>query len=139
MKTEVKNAFGKVIMTAEYEPADNLVYNNWMGYQTREGIITAANAGLEIIAQHRCPYLLNDNTLVLGPWDHAVEWIAQDWTPRAIAAGLTHFAHVVSPESFAALSAQAMASGIAGSFQMRIFGGVPEARAWLRAARQGAG
>ena len=138
MKTEVKNAFGKVILTVEYEAADNLVYNNWVGYQTREGIITAANAGLEVIARHRCPYLLNDNTLVLGPWDHAVDWIAQDWTPRAIAAGLTHFAHVVSPESFAALSAEAMASGVAGSFQMRIFGNVPAARAWLRAARQAA-
>lgn len=136
MKIEVKNVFGKVIFTAEYETADQLVHNEWFGYQTREGIITAANAGLEVIARHRCPHLLNDNTAVLGPWDHAVDWIAQDWTPRAIAAGLTHFAHVVSPESFAALSAEAMASGVAGSFEMRIFGGVPEARAWLRQAQQ---
>lgn len=135
MKTAIKNAFGKVIMTAEYDAANRLVHNEWFGYQTREGIITAANAALEVIARHRCPHLLNDNTAVLGPWDHAVDWIAQDWTPRAIAAGLTHFAHVVSPKSFAALSAQAMASGIAGSFQMRISGSVPEARAWLRAAQ----
>ncbi len=136
MKTEVKNAFGKVIMTTEFEASNNLVYNSWMGYLTREGVILAANAGLEVIARHRCPYLLNDNSAVLGPWDHAVDWIAQDWTPRAIAAGLTHFAHVVSPESFAALSAEAMAGSIAGSFQMRIFGRVAEARAWLRQAQK---
>ena len=135
MKTEVRNAFGKVIMTVEHEAANYLVYNNWMGYQTREGIITAANVSLEVIACHHYPHLLNDNTLVLGPWNHAVEWIAQDWTPRAIAAGLTHFAHIVSPESFAAPSAEAMAGSTAGRFRMRIFGNVPEARAWLRAAR----
>ena len=85
----------------------------------------AANAGLAFIARHRCPNLLNDNTAVLGPWDHAVGWIAQDWTPRAIVASLTHFAHVVSPESFGALPAHAMASGIAGSFQMRISAAYP--------------
>ena len=136
MKTAIKNVFGKVIMTAEYDVADRLVYNEWFGYQTREGTIMAANAVLGVMARHgRCSRLLNDNTAVLGPWDHAVDWITQDWTPRAVAAGLTHFAHVVGPESFAALSAQAMATGTAGSFQMRIFGSVPEARAWLRAAQ----
>ena len=102
----------------------------------------AANAGLAFIARHRCPNLLNDNTAVLGPWNHAVDWIAQDWTPRAIVASLTHFAHVVSPESFGALPAHAMASGIAGSFRQRTRGpclavrcpvGQPRARARRRA------
>ena len=35
----------------------------------------AANAGLAVIARHRCPNLLNDNTAVLGPWNHVVDWI----------------------------------------------------------------
>jgi hypothetical protein len=135
MKTEIKNAFGKTIFTAEYEAANRLVHQEWFGYQTRGGIIAASNGGLEVIARHRCPRLLNDNSAVLGPWDHAVDWLAQDWTPRAIAAGLTHCAHIVSPESFAALSAEALISSLGGSFEMRIFGSEPEARAWLHTAR----
>ncbi|QKG54294.1 hypothetical protein [Hymenobacter sp. BRD67] len=88
--------------------------------------------------RYKCPYLLNDNTNLMGPWDHAVAWISEDWTPRAIALGLTHFAHVVSSESFAALSAEAMYTSIGTSFQMRIFGSRTEARHWLRDAQQAA-
>lgn len=136
MKREVTNAFGKVFLTMEYEADNNLTYNNWQGYQTVESIMKGANIGLELMAQTRCPYLLNDNTHITGPWDHAVAWIAQDWTPRAMALGLTHFAHVVSPASFAALSAEALATSVGGSFQMRIFGSVPAARQWLCEAQQ---
>ncbi|MCB2408893.1 STAS/SEC14 domain-containing protein [Hymenobacter lucidus] len=136
MKKEISNAFGKVYLTIEYNAEKHLVYNNWIGYQTHAGIVTGANACLEVLQQAGCPYLLNDNTLVVGPWDHAVEWIATAWTPRAIAGGLTHFAHVVSPESLAALSAQTMHTSIGTYFQMKTFGNADEAQAWLRAARQ---
>ncbi|RYY19796.1 MAG: hypothetical protein EOO36_04970 [Cytophagaceae bacterium] len=95
-----------------------------------------ANLGLEFLAQTKCAHLLNDNTHVTGPWDHAVTWIAEDWTPRAIALGLAHFAHVVDAKSFAALSAEALVSGVAGLFEMRIFGDVAPARHWLKTARK---
>ncbi|MDJ0367641.1 hypothetical protein QMK33_21045 [Hymenobacter sp. H14-R3] len=138
MKKDITNAFGKVFISIDYDRANSLIYNDWRGYQTLESIMAGANACLGELQQFKCPYLLNDNTNVTGPWDHAVAWIAQDWTPRAMALGLTHFAHVVSPESFAALSAEAMFTSIGTSFQMRIFGSVPAARQWLREARQGA-
>lgn len=80
--------------------------------------------------------MLNDNWEVIGPWNHAVDWIVTDWAPRASAQGLTHFANVVSPESLAALSAEAMLLGIGNQLQMRMFGDIDAARAWLRAAQQ---
>ena len=132
MKKDFTNAFGKVFLSIEYDARNHLSYNDWRGYQTLESIMTGANAYLKELARHHCPYLLNDNTNVTGPWDHAVAWIAEDWTPRAMAAGLTHFAHVVSPASFAALSAEAMFTQVGDSFQMRIFGNLDEARQWLR-------
>lgn len=138
MATELINGFGKVYLTTGYDAANQWVYNNWIGYQTYIGIIAGADACLHPLKEHACPYLLNDNRLVIGPWDHAVEWIVTDWAPRAIAQGLTHFAQVVSPESLAALSAEAMHLGIGGRLQMRMFGDIDEARAWLRAAQQAA-
>jgi hypothetical protein len=138
MKKDLTNAFGKVFLSVEYDAQQKLLYNNWRGYQTLESIMTGANACLLELARHRCPYLLNDNTSVTGPWDHAVAWIAEDWTPRAIAGGLTHFAHIVSPESFAALSAEAMVTKVGTSFQMRIFGNLDAARQWLRQEQQAA-
>jgi len=136
MTREVANAFGKVFLTMTYEPQNNLTFNVWQGYLTLESIMNGSNVGIDFIAQTRCPYLLNDNTHVSGPWDHAVAWIAQDWTPRAIARGLRYFAHVVSPESFAALSAEALVSGVGDKFEMRIFGNIEAARQWLRTCQQ---
>ncbi|MBT9394251.1 STAS/SEC14 domain-containing protein [Hymenobacter sp. NST-14] len=139
MALELTNGFGKVYLTIEYNPASEWVYNNWVGYQTYTGIVAGADACLAPLREHACPYLLNDNRQVLGPWDHAVEWIVTDWAPRAIAQGLTHFAHVVSPESLAAISAEAMHIGIGGKLQMKMFGDIDEAADWLRQARQTVG
>ena len=136
MKREVANAFGKVFLTMTHEPANGLTYNSWHGYLTLDSIMSGANVGIDFLGETSCPCLLNDNTQVSGPWDHAVAWIAQDWTPRAIARGLRYFAHVVSPASFAALSASALVSSIGDQFEMRIFADTEAARQWLRECQQ---
>lgn len=136
MKKEISNAFGRIFLTVEHQEHNHLIHNNWLGYQTHESIVLGANICLEVMQVYNCPFLLNDNRLVVGPWDHATDWIANDWTPRAVEAGLTHFAHVVSPESFAALSAQMMEEKINGSFRMRIFGDFDEAKWWLKQVPQ---
>ncbi|MFC5269268.1 hypothetical protein [Adhaeribacter terreus] len=138
MKKEISNAFGKVFLTIEYQQEKNWVENTWLGYQTTESIMKGANVCIEELKANHCAYLLNDNQQVVGPWDHATDWIAQDWTPRAIAAGLTHFAHVVSPESLAAMSAEMMQTKIEGSFNMKAFDNQEEAKAWLMAAQKDA-
>ena len=138
MPTELTNGFGKVYLAIEHDAANGWVYNNWIGYQTYTGIIAGADACLHPLRENACAYLLNDNREVIGPWDHAVEWIVTDWAPRAIAQGLTHFANVVSSESMAAQSAEAMRLGIEGQLQMRMFGDITHAQAWLRDAQQAA-
>lgn len=135
MIQEISNVFGKVFLTIEYNAANNWVVNTWLGYQTPESIVKGANACIEVIKKYNCPYLLNDNEQVVGPWDHATDWIAEDWTPRAIAAGLTHFAHIASPESLAASSAEMMGQKISGSFNMQTFSNQEDAKAWLSAAQ----
>jgi hypothetical protein len=60
------------------------------------------------------------------------EWIAQNWAPRAIAQGLTHFAHVISPESLARLSAENLQYSIGASLQMQIFENAEKAKVWLQ-------
>ncbi|MCR5889948.1 STAS/SEC14 domain-containing protein [Hymenobacter sp. J193] len=136
MATELLNGFGKVYLTIDYDQANHWVYNNWIGYQTYTGIISGADACLLPLQQQACAYLLNDNRQVLGPWDHAVEWIVTDWGVRAAAQGLTHFAHVVSPDSLAAQSAKAMLLGLEGRLHLRMFSDMDQAQAWLREAQQ---
>ncbi len=138
MLQELTNAFGKVYLTIEHDSSNKWVYNNWIGYQTQPGIKAGADACLVPLQTNACAFLLNDNREVVGPWDHAVEWIVMDWAPRALAQGLTHFANVVSPESMAALSAQAMHLGLGGRLVMRMFGNIDDAKAWLRSEQQAA-
>jgi len=139
MPTDLLNGFGTVYLRISYDEANDWVYNEWLGDQTYTGIIVGADACLGPLTEHTCAYLLNDNRRVTGPWDHAVDWIVRNWAPRAIAAGLTHFANVVSPEALAASSGQAMALGLHGQLHMHQFGDLEEARQWLRTAQQKAG
>ena len=134
MPAELTNGFGKVYLSIEYEASGPWVYNNWIGYQPFAGIIMGADECLHSLRENGCAHLLNDNRLVIGPWDHAVEWIVTDWAPRATAQGLTHFANIVSPESLAALSAEAIQVGLSDRLQMRMFGTIEDAKAWLRSA-----
>lgn len=136
MSTTLLNGFGTIYLNISYDAANRWVCNEWVGYQTYVGIVAGADACLLPLAENKCAYLLNDNRRVIGPWDHAVEWIVSNWAPRAIAGGLTHFANVVSPESLAASSAQSMALGLNGQLQMRLFGDMAEAQQWLREAQR---
>jgi hypothetical protein len=136
MPTDLTNGFGKVYLRITYEPANHWVCNDWIGYQTYVGIVAGADACLAPLVENKCAYLLNDNRQVIGPWDHAVDWIVTNWAPRAIAGGLTHFANVVSPESLAASSAQSMALGLSGQLQMHLFSDIDEAKQWLQEAQR---
>ncbi len=136
MKIEINNAFGKVFLTVEYDASRHLVHNMWMGYQTLESVMLGANACLEMVERFKCPFILNDNRLVVGPWNHATDWIADDWSPRAVALGLSHFAIVVSQDSLAALSAETMAEKVTDSYFVRIFGEFDQARQWLASAKR---
>ncbi len=135
MKQEVRNSLGKLFLTTQYELAHHWVYNNWIGYQSFDSIVQGANVCLGLIAASGSACLLNDNREVLGPWNHAVEWIASDWTPRAVANGLQYFAHVVSDDSLAKVSSEEMHQKVEG-FEMRMFSDIEEAKSWLNAKKK---
>ncbi len=138
MKKELKNESGQIFLTIEFDALNQWVYANWSGYQTRASIRQGADTYLEVLAQYNCPYLLNDNRWVAGPWSQVTEWITQDWVPRAIALGLIHFAHVISPESLARLSAENLQHRISASLQMQIFENAEKAKEWLRQVQRSA-
>ncbi len=133
MKIELKNKLGKVYYSVEYDQANGWNYSTWTGYVTVEEVKQACLEGLALISSNRCPDLLNDNSLISGPWSGANEWIATEWMPKALGMGLKWFAHVVSPNVFSALSASQLVSRVEGmNFEMRIFETRTEAQQWLR-------
>lgn len=131
MKTELSNALGIIFFSTEYDHRHSWIYNSWKGYQTFDNVVAGANACLEELKKHSCQRVLNDNSQVSGPWDHANIWIKQTWMPQAIGAGLKYFAHVVSPNTLAEMSARDMHQNASGIFTMRVFDQLQEARNWL--------
>ncbi len=132
MKLEAKNKFNKVYYTVEYDKASKHIYGNWVGFVTVEEVKEACLIGLSLLEKHRCPYMLNDNSQITGPWSGANEWIATVWMPRALAAGLKRFAHVVSPNIFAAMSVEQLVTKVEGmGFEMQIFQSKQAAKEWL--------
>ncbi|GAB3197638.1 hypothetical protein ABID22_000807 [Pontibacter aydingkolensis] len=128
---ELKSSTGKVYLTITYDEKNRCVHNNWLGYLSLENVRQGAMAVLHFIDTFKAPHTLNDNRELVGPWDQAVDWIEQEWMPRAVEAGLKCFAHVVDQDAFAAAAATDMLNRVNGQFQMRIFKDIYDAKQWL--------
>lgn len=134
---ELKDTKGNTFYRAYADRENGWVYSGWFGvYLSVEQIQEAALAGLELLKEAGMTKLLNDNSQLEGVWDEANEWIANVWMPQAIGAGLHRFAHILSPDLFAQLSAEFMEDNSKvmpeEAFQLRLFNSREEAEAWLQ-------
>ena len=136
MKQELTSALGRVFLTIEDHPSHRWVAVEWRGYLTAENIKTGARAYTEALARSGYACVLNDTRAVLGPWDHSMDWVVNEWAPNAAAAGLRHFAMITTPESMADQSAANFYAQLK-SFEAQVFDDVEAAQHWLqqRAAR----
>ena len=131
---EVKNN-DRTYISLYYDPAKKLYYNDWVGFVNKDQVIQGCLKGLQLVEQKNYPYMLNDNSNLTGPWAQANEWIATEWMPRAIGADLKYFAHILSPNIFAQLSAQQMEMN-ANGFHMKSFENIEAGKRWLEEMRQ---
>jgi hypothetical protein len=111
-----------------YDEANKIMICNWIGFQNKESIMASGAVILDIVKKKGIAKVLNDNTLVTGPWQDAAEWTAKEWFPAMIAAGLKYFAWIFSSNIFAELSAK---KAMPASDVIKSFGAYREAFAWL--------
>ena len=126
-----KNNLNKVFLTIEYDAVNNWYYTNWIGYASPENIKKGAEAYLQLLKENPCPYLLNNNQEIVGPWDRANDWLEHVWVPQVSELGLRYMAHILAPNIAAALSGQDLQRRVNGAFEMRIFGSLEKGIAWL--------
>jgi len=135
MKQALKDKNQNVFYEVEYWSDKNIIYSNWKGdFLDVDEVKEGALLGLEKIKEYKTSIFLNDNRELRGSWDGANEWIANEWIPNAIAAGLKKFAHIVPEDIYAQLSADFMKDNseeVKDAFQMRIFEDEAKAIAWL--------
>lgn len=132
-KLELKNSFGKVFFTLEYNKNEDYIYADWIGFVTVENVIEGATKVAELLEKTKCPSFINDNTRLTGPWKNANDWIEKEWTPRALQAGLKNFAFVVSPNIFGELSATDLGVRLDSlGFEMKSFKDLQVSKDWIK-------
>ena len=102
----LKNLDEKVFYECHLDTQTNCIYATWTGYVNVNNVKAGCLLGLDLIKETNCPYIINDNTDLIGPWQQANEWIQETWMPQAIEAGLRYMAHITSADIFGKLSAQ---------------------------------
>lgn len=130
--TTFRRPDGRVFLTAERNRAEGWIHARWTGIQTLESIKQGGLAYVEMLREEPCSKLLNDHSELIGRFTEANDWIAQVWTPLILQAGLRYFAQVLSPGIFGQMSIKDLHQRIEGVFDLRMFGNLEEAKAWLR-------
>ncbi|AMM51456.1 hypothetical protein TH61_10105 [Rufibacter sp. DG15C] len=137
MRLEAKNSFDKTFYVVEYNQTLDLIDTHWDGYASQQDLRVACGMGLELLEKTRCAFKLNDNSHQSGPWSQAVEWLEEEWLPRAMQAGLKYLAHVANKHSYGETAGDVMhISKIGKQLQYRMFFFREDALAWLKACQE---
>ncbi|GHA74618.1 hypothetical protein [Pontibacter akesuensis] len=131
MIQELTNPFGRVYLTVEDDRRNKWVRVNWMGYLTEENVKNGALAYTKVLSDAGYSCVINDTRLIVGGWDHSLEWVLNDWAPRAARAGLKYFAMITTPETFGGSTASNFYAKLK-AFQANVFDDKSEAEEWLK-------
>ena len=83
-------------LAIEFDVANNMLLADWNGNQSEARVIEGCEKMLEGLNQFRCSKILNNTSSVKGTWTPAARWVAEDWFPRLMIAGLKKFAWICS-------------------------------------------
>jgi hypothetical protein len=119
--------------TLTYDEAAGWLRATWTGYVDEEEAMRGAEAFLAHAQAVPCPYLLNDNTQLRGPWFDSLDWLARVWVPQAAARGLRYVAHVVQADRHHDVIPERLPAG--APFELQVFEDLGQAQHWLRLCR----
>ena len=122
--------------TLTFEEPDQWLRATWQGYVDPLEAMHGADNYLAHAASFHCPYLLNDNLALRGPWFDSVEWLEKAWLPRALDLGLRFIAHVVQSDTRNDILTVTFPQPIKGLVELQIFHRIAEAEEWLRNCQQ---
>lgn len=143
METNILFTLGE--STINYDPAVPCLVARYVGFHTIEEFRQFMNKGLELLIEKKKVHgrigWLPDIREGDAQADDGLEWVATDWTIRALAAGISHVAFVLPeddytiPEMNAETYAETAQAEIDGEqMTTRMFKDEASAKAWLREA-----
>lgn len=86
-------------VTVSWDGDNNRIHVDWRNTPSQQTVRNGCEAILELLVARKAGKVFNDNRGITGTWVRASNWVADDWLPRMIAAGLTRLAWIESPMS----------------------------------------
>jgi hypothetical protein len=117
--------------TLTFDEPNGWLRATWRGFIDSEEANRGASQYLEQLATIRCPYLLNDNVGLHGPWFDSLDWLMRIWAPQAARMGLRYVAHVVQADTRHDTITAAPLNSAACLFDLQLFDNVLMAEEWL--------
>ena len=118
--------------TLTFEQPDGWLRATWRGFIDQDEALRGAENYLAHAEAFHCPYLLNDNVALRGPWFDSTDWLERTWLPQALELGLRYVAHVVQADTHTDILTLAFPQPLVGVLDLQTFDLVADAEAWLR-------
>jgi len=128
----VNNEFGSVCLTVEYDEKAQWVFYQWKGFIRMQDIKTGYNKIIEQVVENNAVAVLADHSQIVGPWNEANDWLINDWTPRALQAGMFYWAINTGNDLFSNISLEMFLSkNSQGQYKVQVFEQFSDANKWL--------
>jgi hypothetical protein len=122
--------------TLTFEEDDQWLRATWRGYVDPVEAMRGAQNYLDKERDFMCPYLLNDNLALQGPWFDSLDWLEHAWLPQAKRLGLRYIAHVVQRDTGSDILTRSFLAPMIDLLQLQVFYDLEEAEEWLRTCRK---
>ncbi|MEJ8801300.1 hypothetical protein [Pontibacter sp. H249] len=90
------------------------------------------NHVLAMLREKPCQGMLNSNRELIGPWEVAVNWLSNKWTPQAKELGLRYYAHALSPGIYGQRSFDSFYPSLKYKLEVKAFVDEEAAKMWLQ-------
>lgn len=124
--------------TLTFDESGQWLRATWRGFIDSQEAFRGAENYLNQLADIRCPYLLNDNTALHGPWFDSLDWLLRIWAPQAARMGLRYVAHVVQNDTKHDTITDAPRQLTTPLFEIQVFDQIADAEEWLRSCQTSA-
>jgi hypothetical protein len=123
----------------EYDATVPAIIARFDGFMSSEQFRDFLNKGLDFLIQKKQAgehilWLADTSKHVVQP-DKDTKWVADDWNPRAIKAGIFHVAFVLPENVFGGMSVKKYVENTdkkGDSIIVQMFGNIDSAKSWFR-------
>lgn len=118
-------------VTVCWDSLNNRVSVHWRNMPSKETVKNGCEAMLKLLTSKKASLVFNDNSKITGAWG-ASSWVAEEWFPKMMAAGLRKFAWIESHTSILSVISAKRSAMNNQNGVIRLFTDGSEAENWLR-------